>query len=119
MAGGDRGASPATAQVRQGRVDLESPPLVENGNAVPLTVKVDSPMTPHDFVKTIAIFNEKNPQPNVAIFHLRPRSGRAPFRPASASATPRTIVAIAQLSDGTFWSASAELIVTLPACVES
>src|SRR5918998_6888639 len=53
------------AEVREGRVTLEIPPLVENGNSVPLTVKVDSPMTLQDHVKTIAVFNERNPQPNV------------------------------------------------------
>ena len=65
------------AAVRQGKVKLDIPPLVENGNAVSLTVSVDSPMTESDYVKSVHIFNEKNPQPNVTIFHLGPRAGRA------------------------------------------
>jgi sulfur-oxidizing protein SoxY len=100
-------------------VALEIPPLVENGNSVPLTVRVDSPMTPQDFVRSIAIFNEKNPQPNVAHFHLSPRAGRAAVSTRIRLGDSQNIVAIAQLSDGTFWSDTAELIVTLPACVES
>ena len=107
------------AQVQKGKVALEIPPLVENGNSVPLTVRVDSPMTPQDFVRSIAIFNEKNPQPNVAHFHLSPRAGRAAVSTRIRLGDSQNIVAIAQLSDGTFWSDTAELIVTLPACVES
>ena len=107
------------AEVRKGRVALDVPPLVENGNSVPIKVMVESPMTPQDFVRTIAIFNEKNPQPNVAKFHLSPRCGRAVVSTRIRLGDSQNIVAIAQLSDGTFWSDTAELIVTLPACAES
>lgn len=107
------------AEVQKGKVTLEIPPLVENGNSVPLTVKVDSPMTPQDYVRTIAIFNERNPQPNVVNFHLSPRAGRAVVSTRIRLGDSQNIVAIAQLSDGTFWSDTAELIVTLPACVEN
>src|SRR6476620_8320523 len=65
------------APVRQGKVKLDVPPLVENGNAVSLTVSVESPMTPGDHVTSIHIFNEKNPQPNVATFYFGPRAGQA------------------------------------------
>jgi len=107
------------AEVREGKVTLEIPPLVENGNSVPLTVKVDSPMTTQDHVKRIAVYNERNPQPNVALFYLNPRAGRATVSTRIRLGDSQNIVAIAQLSDGTFWSDKAELIVTLPACVES
>lgn len=106
------------APVRPGRVKLDVPPLVENGNAVPLTVAVESPVTEGDFVKTIAVFNEKNPQPNVAVFHLGPRAGRPSVSVRVRLADSQTITAIAQLSDGSFWSDTAEVIVTLAACVE-
>ena len=107
------------AEVRKGRVALDVPPLVENGNSVPIKVTVESPMTPQNFVRIIAIFNEKNPQPNVAKFHLSPRCGRAVVSTRIRLGDSQNIVAIAQLSDGTFWSDTAELIVTLPACAES
>jgi sulfur-oxidizing protein SoxY len=105
--------------VQRGRVALDIPALVENGNSVPLKVRVESPLTPEDFVKAIAIFNERNPQPNVANFHLTPRSGRAEVSTRIRLGDSQTIVAVAQLSDGSFWSDQAELVVTLPACVES
>ena len=107
------------AEVREGKVTLEIPPLVENGNSVPLTVKVDSPMTTQDHVKRIAVYNERNPQPNVALFYLNPRAGRTTVSTRIRLGDSQNIVAIAQLSDGTFWSDKAELIVALPACVES
>src|SRR5436309_16017081 len=65
------------AVVRAGRVKLDVPPLVENGNTVPLTVSVTSPMTAEDHVKSIHVFLEKNPQPNVGNFIVVPRAGRA------------------------------------------
>src|SRR5665647_3605170 len=62
------------APVKQGRVELDVPPLVENGNTVSLVVTVDSPMTATDYVKSIHVFNEKNPQPNVISVHLGARA---------------------------------------------
>src|SRR5215469_4119747 len=106
------------APVREGKITLELPPLVENGNAVPMTVAVDSPMTAADHVKRIHVFNEKNPQPYIATFHLGPRAGKAKISTRVRLADSQKVVAIAELSDGSFWSASAEMIVTLAACVE-
>jgi sulfur-oxidizing protein SoxY len=106
------------AQVRAGRIKLDLPPLVENGNAVPLTVSVESPMTAEDHVKTIAVFNHKNPQPNVATFHMGLRCGRASVSTRIRLADSQTVTAIAQMSDGSFWSDSADVVVTLAACVE-
>ncbi len=107
------------ATVKPGKVTMDIPPLVENGNSVPLVVTVESPMSEQDFVKTIAVFNEKNPQPNIGTFHLSPRSGRAYVSTRIRLGDSQNIIAIAQMSDGSFWSGSADLVVTLPACVEN
>ena len=104
--------------VRTGKVRLELPPLVENGNTVPLTVSVDNPMTSENHVKSIHIFNEKNPQPNVGNFHLGPNAGRAQVSTRIRLADSQKITAIAKLSDGSFWSTSVDVIVTLAACTE-
>jgi sulfur-oxidizing protein SoxY len=106
------------AVVRTGKVKLEMPPLVENGNTVPMTVSVASAMTPVDYVKSIHVFNEKNPQPNIGNFYLGPRAGRAQVSTRIRLADSQKIVAIARLSDDTFWSASVDVIVTLAACTE-
>jgi sulfur-oxidizing protein SoxY len=106
------------AEVQDGRVKLEIPPLVENGNAVPLTVSVDSPMTDADHVKAIHVFNEKNPQPHVFSAVLAPRNGKATVGTRIKLADSQQIVAIAETSDGRFWRASADVIVTTAACIE-
>ena len=106
------------AVVRTGKVKLDVPPLVENGNTVPMTVSVASPMTSDDHVKSIHVFNEKNPQPNIGNFYLGPNCGRAQVSTRIRLADSQKIVAIARLSDGSFWSVSVEVIVTLAACTE-
>jgi sulfur-oxidizing protein SoxY len=105
-------------QPRPGRVSLDIPSLVENGNTVPVTIAVESPMSEADHVRGIALFNEKNPQPHVIAARFGPRSGRARLATRIRLATSQTLVAVAELSDGTYWSDSAEVIVTLAACVE-
>ncbi|HLH91115.1 MAG TPA: SoxY-related AACIE arm protein [Xanthobacteraceae bacterium] len=107
------------APIKKGKVTLDVPALVENGNSVALTIDVASAMTAKDYVKAIHVFNEKNPLPNVISAHLGPRSGRAKISTRFRLADTQTIVAIAELSDGTFWSASADVIVTLQACLEN
>jgi sulfur-oxidizing protein SoxY len=106
------------AVLRHGKVRLDMPPLVENGNAVPLTVSVDTPMTEADHVKAIHIVNEKNPQPYVISATLGPRAGRARLSTRIKLADSQQVVALAEMSDGSFWSESAEIIVTTAACVE-
>jgi sulfur-oxidizing protein SoxY len=106
------------APLRAGRVTLELPPLVENGNAVPLAVSVDSPMTASDHVTAIHIFNEKNPQPYVLTARLGPRAGRARVSTRIKLADAQRVIAVAEMSDGSFWTASADVIVTIAACVE-
>jgi sulfur-oxidizing protein SoxY len=106
------------AVVRSGKVKLDVPPLVENGNTVPMTVSVTSPMTAEDHVRSIHVFVEKNPQPNVGNFVLGPRAGRAQVSTRIRLADSQKIVAIAKLSDGSFWSVSADVVVTLAACTE-
>ena len=106
------------ARVNPGRVKLDLPPLSENGNAVPLAVSVESPMTAADHVRAIHVFTEKNPQPDVVSFHLGPRAGRASVATRIRLADTQTVVAISELSDGSFWSARADVVVTLAACLE-
>jgi sulfur-oxidizing protein SoxY len=106
------------APVNKGKVKLDLPPLVENGNSVPCTVSIDSPMTATDYVKAIHIFNEKNPQPDVIAVRLGPRAGRAAFSTRIRLADSQTVTAIAEMSDGTCWSDAVDVIVTLAACLD-
>jgi sulfur-oxidizing protein SoxY len=107
-----------TGPVVPGRVKLGIPPLVENGNTVPVTVTVDSPMTETDHVSAIHVFNEKNPQPYVIGMSLGPRAGRAVVSTRIKLADSQQVIAIAQMSDGSLWSDTVHVIVTIAACVE-
>ena len=104
--------------VRPGRVKLEIAKLVDNGNVVPVRVTVDSPMTAADHVAEIAIFNEKNPQKDVARFTLGPRAGKADVATRIRLATSQKLVALARMADGSVWSDSMDVIVVLAACIE-
>src|SRR5436190_7650890 len=106
------------AAVKTGKVKLDVPPLVENGNTVPMTVSVTSPMAPEDFVRSIHVFNEKNPQPNIGNFYFGPNAGRAQISTRIRLADSQQVVAIARLSDGSFWSVSVDVVVTRAACTE-
>lgn len=104
--------------ITEGRVLLDIAPLVENGNAVPISVRVDSPMTAADHVVEIVVFNERNPQRDVARFNLTPASGRAQVQTRIRLATSQQLVALARLRDGSLWSHHVDVLVTLAACIE-
>lgn len=106
------------ASMQKGKVTLELPPLIDNGNTVSCVVTVDHPMTETSYVKSIHIFNEKNPQPNVANFHLNPRCGKAAVSTRIRLADTQFVTAIARLSDGSVWFDRVHAIVTLAACLE-
>ena len=106
------------AKLNVGRVKLEIPPLVENGNTVACAVTVESPMSATDYVKAIHLFNEKNPQANVISMRLGPRAGRAAIATRIRLSDTQTVTAIAEMSDGSFWSHSVEVVITLGACLE-
>jgi sulfur-oxidizing protein SoxY len=106
------------APVKRGKIKLDLPPLVENGNSVTMNVTVDSPMTIKDHVKAIHVFTEKNPQPNIISVQLGPRAGKAEIQTRVRLADTQSVVAICELSDGSFWSDTVDVIITLGACLE-
>ncbi|MBI1207097.1 MAG: thiosulfate oxidation carrier protein SoxY [Azospirillum sp.] len=101
---------------KDGRITIDVPQIAENGNTVPLTVTVDSPMTESDFVKTVTVFADGNPRPEVAVFHFSPLSGRASAAIRMRMATTQNIVAIAEMSDGSLYQQSAQVKVTIGGC---
>ncbi|MBL8311073.1 MAG: SoxY-related AACIE arm protein [Burkholderiales bacterium] len=106
------------ATLREARVKLDITPLVENGNSVPVTISVDSPMTANEHVVGIALFSEKNPQNDVALFALTPLSGRAQVSTRIRLATSQQLMAVAKMNDGSCWSHTVEVVVTTASCVE-
>lgn len=105
-------------RLQRGRVKLDLPLLVENGNAVAMTVTVDAPVEGPGRVESVHIFAEANPLPNVASFHFGPAAGKAVVSTRIRLATSQTVIAVAKLADGSFWSDEIELLVTLAACLE-
>jgi sulfur-oxidizing protein SoxY len=101
---------------QEGRITLRAPPIAENGNTVPLTVSVESPMTAADHVKAIHVFADKNPTPDVATFHLTPAMGRASADTRIRLGQTQDVVALAEMSDGTLFMARAEVKVTIGGC---
>jgi sulfur-oxidizing protein SoxY len=105
---------PSLAQ--EGRVFIDMPPLAESGNSVPITIRVDSPMTPEDHVRTIWAFTPENPRPRVAVVHLGPRAGRAEFSTKIRMAKSQDVIAFARMSDGSLWTKTVNVTVTVGAC---
>ncbi|NGZ83070.1 SoxY-related AACIE arm protein [Duganella aceris] len=103
------------ATPQEGKVRFEIAQLIDNGNAVPVTVAVDGAA---GHVAAIAIFNEKNPHTDVAVFTLGPRAGKAEVSTRIRLATSQRLIAIARMDDGGYWSKSVDVIVTLAACIE-
>ncbi len=105
--------------VQVGRVTLDIAPLVENGNAVPIRITVDSPMSASDRVTEIIVFNERNPQRDVVRFAFGPASPRAEVATRIRLATSQQLVALARLADGSQWMHTVDVVVTLAACIEN
>lgn len=103
---------------KSGRVKLELPLLADNGNSVPMKVSVESPMSAEDHVKTIRLLSERNPEWEMATFHLGPYSGRAEITSRVRLAGSQRVVALAEMSDGSYWMGTADVTVTLSACVD-
>jgi sulfur-oxidizing protein SoxY len=108
----------AGAPLRNGRVRLDIPVLADNANSVALKVSVDSPMTPSAYVKSVHVYAERNPRPNIANFYLGPHAGRAEIATRIRLATSQSVLAVAAMSDGTFWSGAAEVSVSNAACYD-
>lgn len=117
-------AIPALAEVlgeravQSGRVHIDIPKLADNGNSVPLSVVVDSPMSDTDRVVALHVYSERNPRPRIASIELGPDIGRAELQTRIRLAGTQQIIAVAQMSDGSLWGATAEVIVTQSACTD-
>lgn len=101
---------------KDGRVSLKAPEIAENGNAVPVTVSVESPMTDQDHVKALHIVADGNPNPGVASFFFSPASGKCEVQLRVRMAQTQKIVCVAEMSDGSLWSAAREVKVTIGGC---
>ncbi len=102
--------------VTPGKIKLDLPPLAENGNVVPLRFEVESPMTAENYVKSFTIFAAENPNPVVASYHFTPLIPRAAGQMRIRLAKTQSVLAIAEMSDGSLFSATQEVKVTIGGC---
>ena len=101
---------------KDGKVAVKAPEIAENGNAVPLTVTVDSEMTEKSYVKAIYIAADGNPNPGVAVYEFTPISGKAEVSLRVRLQQTQKLVAVAEMNDGTLYSGSREIKVTIGGC---
>ena len=104
------------AGTQAGRISIDLPEIAENGNTVPLTVAVDSPMTADDHVSDILVVAEANPRPAVVTFHLTPMSGRAEVATRIRLAATQNVTVVARTSKGQFITAQKPVKVTVGGC---
>ena len=100
----------------EGKITVELPEIAENGNTVPFSISVDSPMTDKDHVKAIHIVATSNPQPGVATFRLSPQSGKAAVASRMRLQRTQDVITIAELSDGRFLMTRRPVKVTIGGC---
>lgn len=108
------GATPTAARVR-----LDVAPLIDNGNLIPVSLSCESPMTPQDHVRRLALLAPANPVPLAVQFALSPLMGQARADTRIRLATSQTLWALAETSDGRYWQHGVEVLVTLAACIEA
>ena len=104
------------AAVKQGKVTVKLPEIAENGRTVPMTVSVDSPMTAKDYVKTIHVVSEGNPNPEVISFNLNPGAGKAEVATRIRLGKTQNVVARAIMSDGSVYEGKRQVKVTIGGC---
>jgi sulfur-oxidizing protein SoxY len=104
------------AEVSEGALTLTTPEIAENGNSVPVSVLVESPMTEDDYVESVMILAEENPLPDVATFHFTPMSGEAKASTRMRLAKTQNVLAVAKMSNGSLYKASNNVKVTIGGC---
>ena len=100
----------------QGKIKLDLPEIAENGNTVPMTVTVDSPMSEQSYVREVLIVANENPRSGVVTFHFSPASGVAEANTRIRLAATQDVIAVAKMNDGSFHTASKDVKVTIGGC---
>ena len=109
-------ATLGTGTPKPGKITIGAPEIAENGNTVPIVLDVESPMTDQSYVKSIMVVADGNPLPGVARFDLTPANGRAHVEFRMRLAQTQNITAVALMSDGSMWTATKNVKVTIGGC---
>ena len=106
-------------ELKKERVTLSLPMLADNGHMVPLSLKIDSPMTEASHITHVYLISQRNPVPLMAKFVMGPWSGRADLSTRVRLSGNQNVIALARLSDGNFIYDVQEVVVTEAACVDN
>jgi sulfur-oxidizing protein SoxY len=120
-AAGPKEAAAFLAQIgkgtpKDGRIAIKAQEIAENGNTVPLTITVESPMTEKDYVKTVRVAADGNPNPGIVTMHFTPAVGRCEVQIRCRLAQTEKVIAVAEMSDGSLWTTAREIKVTIGGC---
>lgn len=99
-----------------GKIAIDLPEIAENGNTVPLAIKVDSPVTADDYVSDIRVIADGNPNPGVVHFHLTPLAGRAEVATRIRLNSTENVIVLARTSTGKFYMDRKMVKVTVGGC---
>ena len=99
-----------------GKIVIDLPEIAENGNTVPLDIKVESPMTAADYVSDIRVVGDANPNPGIVTFHLTPMAGRAEVATRIRLGGTGTLTVLAKTSTGKFYAERKMVKVTVGGC---
>ncbi len=100
----------------EGKVKLDLPEIAENGNTVPMTVTIESPMTEASHVTDVLVVANENPRSGVVTFHFSPASGVAEANTRIRLAATQDVTAVAKMNDGSFYFATKQVKVTIGGC---
>lgn len=100
------------------RIKLSIPAIADNGFAVPMRVSVQGPFAPGPYVKSIRLFSETNPVPDMAVFEFPVPIERAEIESRVRLAGTQQVVAAAEMTDGQVYAIATEVIVTLAGCMD-
>jgi sulfur-oxidizing protein SoxY len=99
-----------------GKVSVDLPETADNGNFVPITIAVESPMTDADHVKAIHILSSANPHAHVATFHLSPVNAVARVQSRMRLAKTQDVIVLAELSGGDVLISTTRVKVLIGGC---
>ena len=99
-----------------GQITIDVPAIAENGNSVPISVVVASPMTVEDHVTDVLLLADRNPRPVIATFHFTPMMGRAEAATRIRLATTQNVTVLAKTSRGGLLVDQRPIKVTIGGC---
>ena len=97
------------AGMGEGAITLTAPEIAENGNTVPIEVSAPG-------AAMVVLFADGNPVPNVATIKFGPLNASHSASTRIRLAKTQNVIAIAQMEDGSFQKASANVKVTIGGC---